>query len=93
MFSRQHRIPRGAGGSALVDRPSNIVTVCGSGTTGCHNWMENERRADAEVLGWILPKLNPDIDPEKEPLFTVDGWVLLDDLGEITPCGPPARAA
>jgi len=87
-FSRHHRIPRGAGGSALVDRASNIVKVCGSGTTGCHGWIES-RREDAERLGWILPKLNPDIDPENEPLFTIDGWMLLDDTGEITPCAPP----
>lgn len=91
VFSRQHRIPRGAGGSAVVDRVSNLVTVCGSATSasGCHNWMENEHRADAERLGWILPKLNPDIDPATEPLFTIDGWVLLTDDGQIVPCGPP----
>lgn len=90
-YSRHHRIPRGAGGSALVDRASIIVKVCGSGTTGCHGWIE-EHRTDAEVLGWILPKLNPDIDPEAEPLFTIDGWVLLDDQGGIAPCAAPNRA-
>lgn len=88
-FSRHHRIPRGAGGSALVDRASVIVTVCGSGTTGCHGWIESHR-TDAETLGWILPKLNRDIDPETEPLFTVDGWVLLSDAGEVAESGPPA---
>ena len=89
-FSRQHRIPKGAGGSALLDRPSNLVTVCGSATTKCHGWMEHNR-TDAEVLGYILPKLNPDIDPETEPLFTIDGWVLLDDQGGVEPCDPPRR--
>lgn len=89
-FSRHHRIPRGAGGSSRVDRPSNLVTVCGSGTTGCHGRIESERDAH-KVLGWILPKLNPDIDPETEPLFTIDGWVLLDDQGELVACAEPRR--
>lgn len=91
-FSRHHRIPRGAGGSGLVDRPSNVVTVCGSGTTGCHGRIESERAAH-KTLGWILPKLNPDIDPETEPVFTHEyGWVLLGDNGSITPCSAPHRA-
>lgn len=89
-FSRQHRIARGAGGSAVLDRPSNLVTVCGSATTGCHEWMES-RRTDAALLGYVLPKLNPDIDPETEPLFTIDGWVLLLDDGQVIPCAPADR--
>jgi hypothetical protein len=89
--SVHHRIPRGAGGCALVDRASLLVRVCGDGVQGCHGWIESHR-ADAEVLGWILPKLNPDIDPENEPIFIhSDGWVLLDDGGGITPCGEPRR--
>jgi 5-methylcytosine-specific restriction protein A len=93
-FSRQHRIPRGAGGSARVDRPSNLITLCGSATSseGCHNWAEHGSRTDAELLGYLLPKLNPDIDPELEPVFTHEfGWVLLDDAGNITPCAEPRR--
>lgn len=91
MFSRHHRIPRGAGGSALVDRASIVVTLCGSGTTGCHGWVE-QHRADAEILGYLLPKLNPDIDPEQEPIFVHEfGWVLLGDDGSITPCAAPRR--
>lgn len=95
MFSRQHRIPRGAGGSARLDRPSNLITLCGSATSpeGCHNWAEHEGRSDAELLGYLLPKLNPDIDPEAEPVFVHEyGWVLLGDDGSITPCGTPHRA-
>lgn len=90
-FSRHHRIPRGAGGSALVDRVSNIVKLCGSGSTGCHGWVESHR-ADAEILGYLLPKLNPGIDPENEPIFVHEhGWVLLGDNGSITPCAAPRR--
>ena len=93
-FSRQHRIPRKAGGSTRVDRPSNLVTLCGSATSpgGCHEWAESNRQ-DAEVLGYLLPALNPDIDPVLEPIFTHEfGWVLLDDHGSLTPCSAPNRA-
>lgn len=93
-FSRQHRIPRGAGGSARVDRPSNLITLCGSATsaTGCHNWAEHGSRTDAELLGYLLPKLNPDIDPELEPVFVHEfGWVLLLDTGAVVPCPAPNR--
>lgn len=90
-FSRHHRIPRGTGGSALVDRVSNILKLCGSGSTGCHGWIESHR-TDAEVLGYLLPKLNPDIDPETEPIFIHEyGWVLLADNGSVTPCAAPRR--
>lgn len=90
--SIHHRIPRGAGGCALVDRASLLVRVCGDGVRGCHGWIE-ANRTDAEPEGWILPKLNPDIDPEQEPLLTADGWALLDDTGEVSPCDAPRRAA
>lgn len=93
-FSRQHRIPRKAGGSTRVDRPSNLITLCGSATSpgGCHEWAE-KHRTDAELLGYLLPALNPDIDPETEPVFTHEfGWVLLHDNGSMTPCAAPHRA-
>jgi 5-methylcytosine-specific restriction protein A len=90
-FSRQHRIPRKAGGSARVDRPSNLVTLCGSATSprGCHLWAESQR-TEAEQQGYLLPALNPDVDPAREPLWVIElGWVLLDDDGGITPCPAP----
>ena len=83
LASIQHRIPRGSGGSAKVWQPSNLALVCGSGTTpgSCHNWMEHEDREQAEFDGWLLPKLNADINTERELLFTIHGWVLFDDEG------------
>lgn len=90
-FSRHHRIPHGAGGSALVDRASNVVTLCGSGTTGCHGHVE-ENREESEILGYLLPKLNPDIDTELEEIFVHEyGWVVLGDDGSITACAAPRR--
>lgn len=95
LASIQHRIPRGAGGSALVNRPSNGVLVCGSATTpgSCHNWMEHEERAIAEAQGWLLPKCNADIDPEQEPILLFDGWHLLSDDGSRTPTPSPLLQA
>ena len=53
--SRHHRKPRGMGGRNRADanRPSNVVTLCGSGTTGCHGWVE-QHRAEGYAAGWLL---------------------------------------
>jgi hypothetical protein len=81
--SIHHRINKGVGGSAFRDRASLLVRLCGSGTTRCHGWVTEHPKA-AGRLGWLLPKLNEDIDPEQEPIQTYHGWVLLDDLGNRT---------
>lgn len=81
-----HRINRGHGGSALLERASLLIRICGSGTTGCHGWV-TEHATKAGELGWVLPKNNPDIDPTQERILTHEwGWVLLDDEGGRTPC-------
>jgi hypothetical protein len=87
LASIQHRIPRGAGGSIRVDRVSNGALVCGSATTpgSCHNWMEHEARTEAGRQGWLLPKNNPDINPEQEPILLFNGWHLLLDDGSRIP--------
>ena len=53
--SRHHRKPRGMGGKNRADqsRPSNVVTLCGSGTTGCHGYIE-QNRAEGYQTGWLL---------------------------------------
>lgn len=50
-----HRRPRGMGGSrdATVATTANLLAVCGSGTTGCHGWIE-QHRAVAHDNGWLL---------------------------------------
>lgn len=91
--SIHHRLNKGNGGSALLERPSVLVRLCGSGTTRCHGWVTEHPDA-AGRLGWLLPRNNPDIDPEREPLYTYElGWVLLDDLGGRTPCDPPREVS
>lgn len=86
--STHHRINRGTGGSALLERPSILIRACGTGTTLCHGWI-TEHPAEAKRLGWILPKNNPDIDPPSEPISTIHGWVLLDDNGGRTSVPSP----
>ena len=87
--SIHHRRRRGMGGSALLERPSNLVRLCGTGTTGCHGFVESQRTL-ATVRGWLLGFLD---DPEATPLSCFDGWVLLSDDGSRTPCTPPSEVA
>jgi hypothetical protein len=87
LASIQHRIPRGMGGSRLVNIPSNGILVCGSATTpgSCHNWMEHEDRPAAQAMGYLIPKLAR-IHPSRVPIYTKPhGWVLLDDAGNRLP--------
>jgi hypothetical protein len=46
-----HRKLRSQGGT---NDPENLVTLCGSGTTGCHGWAHGHPQM-ARVLGWIVP--------------------------------------
>lgn len=81
-WSIQHRDPRGMGGTSRpeVNRPSNLLTVCGSGTTGCHGWLE-ARRVEAEEMG-LLVRGNEK--PTEVPVSTWYGVVLLNDEGGFT---------
>ncbi|GGL27518.1 HNH endonuclease [Phycicoccus endophyticus] len=78
--SIHHRKPRGAGGTRdhrSID-PRNGVLVCGTGTTGCHGWIESHRAA-AYATGWLLRSY----DQLDKPLITLDGHAiyLTDDGG------------
>lgn len=88
--SVHHRLPRGMGGSNSViginrtERASNLVTLCGTGTTGCHGWIESHR-ALAYASGWLVHR---DSDPATVPLIDVIGRTfLLDDGGNKTMIG------
>jgi hypothetical protein len=87
-----HRINKGDGGSALFERPSLLIRLCGSGTTYCHGWVTQHPKLAGDT-GWLLPRNNPDIDPTQEPLLTYRGWELLDDLGGRVPYIGEARPA
>lgn len=75
-YSRHHRQRRRDGG----DRLSNLLLLCGTGTTGCHGWI-TEHPDPAQAAGWIVPALG-DEDPAAVPVRLADGWLyLLDDAG------------
>lgn len=45
------------GGSRLPDTNAvqNGMLLCGSGTTGCHGWVESHRQAALDS-GWAIPQ-------------------------------------
>ncbi|WP_279106188.1 HNH endonuclease [Mobiluncus curtisii] len=45
VFSFHHRKPRGMGGSNSPDIniSPNLIVLCGTGTSGCHGWVESHR--------------------------------------------------
>jgi 5-methylcytosine-specific restriction protein A len=82
--SLHHRMPRGRGSDGLASSYalSNLVVLCGSGTTGCHGWVESYR-TQAEADGWLVRRgLQV---PADVPVLYRGRWVLLDDEGGVTP--------
>lgn len=65
-FSIHHRKPRGMGGSNSMDINifPNLIVLCGTGTTGCHGWVEANRE-EAYRDGLLLHGglSNPILDP------------------------------
>ena len=74
--SFHHRLPRGRGGRNTV---SNLVLLCGSGVTGCHGQVEDQRAA-AYDSGWLV---ETGLDPATKPVLVHDiGHVLLTEDGD-----------
>lgn len=82
LLSTQHRVARGMGGTraASINNPANLLTLCGSGTTGCHGWVE-ANPAWSQAHGWSVRR--GDGPPESVPVWTWRGWVLLDLVGDL----------
>lgn len=75
-----HRQPRGMGGTSRpgTNSPANLLWLCGSGTTGCHGYVESYRTEAAEQ-GWLVKHPR---DPADVPVLLWDGQrVLLDAEG------------
>ncbi|MFD5864404.1 HNH endonuclease [Agromyces sp. NPDC127015] len=82
-YSLQHRRARGMGGSRRPDTnaPSNLVTVCGSATTGCHGYIESHPGIAAK-LGFRVAQ---GVTPADVPIYTfTHGRVYLNDDGTHT---------
>lgn len=56
--SVHHRRPRMMGGSKNLElhKSANLIALCGSGTTGCHGWVESHRD-EARQLGFLIQKV------------------------------------
>jgi hypothetical protein len=67
-----HRQLRSQGGKNTA---ANLISLCGSGTTGCHGWV-HAHPAKARDLGLIVPSW---MDPAETPVRTWRGLVLLTD--------------
>lgn len=85
-----HRRRKGMGGSALLERASNLLRVCGHGNKDlCHGRVHGHSDW-ARDIGWML---RANQDPEATPILLVDGWFLLSDDGTRTPCESPLLEA
>lgn len=97
-WSIQHRSARGMGGTSdpAVNRPSNLVLLCGSATSpgGCHLLCE-QRDPDMHGRGfWLWSWEDPRAIPvmvESEHRSGVTAW--LDDLGGWSAAPPEGVAA
>ena len=54
-WSIHHRRPRGMGGAGAdwINEAANGLALCGSGTTGCHGWVE-QHRDEAVAQGYLI---------------------------------------
>lgn len=87
VFSIHHRLPRGMGGTSRTDLnlPANLLVLCGSGTTGCHGWIESHRERGYE-WGYLIRRGTAS--PTWEPVLTADGWRRFDNDGTYTDAYP-----
>ena len=83
-WSIHHRKPRGMGGSKdpAINSPANLLFLCGSGTEGCHGWVESNR-ALAYEDGLLVHRID---DPEEIPVVLRYGEVFLDEEGGVQRC-------
>lgn len=89
-WSIHHRRPRGTGGTSLlwVNAAANLVVLCGSGTTGCHGWIESHR-TEAKAAGWLISQ-NGHLTAVEVPIehVTLGRVFLTDEGGWVAADGP-----
>src|SRR5690242_16135926 len=71
-MTTQHRKARGMGGTKdpAINDHANLLTLGGSGTTGCHGWVE-AHPTEAAADGFRVPSW---ADPAEWPVKTWRGW-------------------
>jgi len=81
-YSIHHRRPRAMGGSrrAGTNSPANLLLLCGTGTSGCHGWVE-AHRVTALANGFLL---NQGDDPGAWPVRLHQGIRWLTDDGGLS---------
>jgi hypothetical protein len=89
-FSRHHRRMRSHPFPGLHEA-SNVIDVCGSGSTFCHGWIHEHPR-EAMANGWLVSGFEDH--PETVPVLTAQhGWALLGNDGNWTPTTQPKETA
>ena len=85
-WSIHHRCPRGMGGTrtAWVNQPANLIVLCGSGTTGCHGWVERNR-AEALRDGFLISRIGIQTAENTQLQHALHGRVLLGNDGGWVP--------
>lgn len=81
-----HRLAVAHGGLWI---PSNCLHACGSGTTGCHGWVE-QHPSVARDLGYRIPSWVPNDEILLKPALVRTAqwprdWYLLADDGTLIP--------
>lgn len=86
-YSIHHRRMRSQGaGYDNLHEAGNLLTLCGSGTTGCHGWV-HAHPARAYRLGYLV---HMGKDPATIPVYyRTGGWQQLNPDGTRHPCPPP----
>ncbi|WP_280499411.1 HNH endonuclease [Nocardia cyriacigeorgica] len=75
-YTIHHRRKRSQGGTW---EPSNLLALCGSGTTGCHGWVEANPNLATAFGFW----LRHGQDSTTTPVWLWGRGVLLDDAGGL----------
>jgi len=69
----------GGSKNELLHLPANLIALCGSGTTGCHGWVESNR-TKAREMGLLIQNVES---AEEIPFQDKKGnWWKLDNLGQ-----------
>ena len=71
----------GGSKNEMLHLPANLIVLCGTGTSGCHGWVESNREK-ARELGYLIQKVES---AEEIPFQDEKGkWWQLDNYGQKT---------